>query len=442
MRILLINPPCSDKNLINKYSDGADVGRYNPVGAPHALCSLAGNLKEHEVEIVDFKAEYRLGLNIPVEEAVRRKISAFNPDVVGVTVLTSEYPSAMKIFETVKNQDPAILTVAGGVHVTLCPQDFERPAIDIAVMGHGKYIFKRIVECARKKEGFSEIPNISVNRGGTFYYTKNQNLFQCPEKLLSDVCADRSLVRKYIDAYRVGPHGDALGSVETSYGCPNKCTFCSIWPMNKGHYHERAVEHIVEELKMLQEYKVVRFIDANTMGSTEHINRVMDRIIRENFNYYFMMDIRSDTAAYREDLVKKAAEMGVVIAIVGLESVEEEELKHYNKEATLYENLKAIEMFHKYNINMRANFLIQPGYTEKNFRRIKEFVLSNDLKYSVFTIMTPFPGTPLYEEVKDKITITDLSYYNLLNSVLPTTLPEEEFYRQVADLYSGQVIVR
>jgi hopanoid C-3 methylase len=443
LRILLLSPPGSEKNLINSHAEGFDVRRFLPVGPPHALCSLAGNLKEHDVEIVDYKAEYALGLDAPLEEVLLDKVAEFKPALVGITVVTSEYNVAMQMLEAIKKHDQRILTVVGGVHVSLCPGDFERSFIDIAVFGPGKSIFRSIVDCFGKKEDFSNIPNICINKNGSFVYTKRKNLFQCPGELLSDVSADRSLISQYIDAYHVGsePNRNAMGFIETSYGCPNKCSFCSIWPAHQGHYHERDAESIVNELKMLHEYKVVRFIDANTMGNIDHITTVMDRIMQENFNYYYMMDIRSDTAAEHEDIIKQAAEMGVVIAIVGLETVNDNELHYYKKQATLSNNLKAIEIFHKYNINMRASFLIQPTYLEKNFLELKKFVTENELKHSVFSIMTPFPGTSLYREYQDKIVIKDLSYYNLLNSVLPTSLPEDEFYKMMTFLYEGQVRV-
>ena len=82
-----------------------------------------------------------------------------------------------------------------------------------------------------------------------------------------------------------------------------------------------------------------------------------------------------------------------------------------------------------------GNYIINPAYDEKDFDRVAQFIDDNPILYAGFTVMTPFPGTPQYDEMKDNITITDLDYYNLTNAVVKTKLPENLFYTRMADLY-------
>lgn len=444
MRILLVNPPFSDKNLIKHYAPEVmkkSMEKIVLVGPPHGLCALAGNLRDFEVDIFDLKAEYRLGLTASIKEAVFKKLSDFNPDIVGVTMLTSEYPKGIKILETVKAYRPTILTVAGGIHPTLCKDHFNLPCVDIVLLGHGKKIFRDIVLAFRDKKDFNSIPNIGFRRNGKNEYTHKTNLFNTPDNLLSKVYADRDLIKKYSHAYRTGPYKQTLGFIESSLGCESKCTFCSIWPGNSGSYFKRAKSDIIAELKTMTDYQLIRFVDANTTSDIEHINQMFDSIQRSNLDNHYMIDMRADTAVNNPEVLKKAADAGLIVAIVGIESINDKELKQYNKETTSDINFKAIEEFQKYNINMRASIMIRPDYDEKDFKKIEEFISQSGLTHAAFSIMTPIPGTVMYKKYKDNILIKDLEYYNLLNSVIETKLPAKDFYGHIAHLHSKQVRV-
>ena len=80
-----------------------------------------------------------------------------------------------------------------------------------------------------------------------------------------------------------------------------------------------------------------------------------------------------------------------------------------------------------------------PDYDETDFDRLASFVSANRIRFTAFTILTPLPGTISYRQIRDQIQIKDLSYYNLLNSVLPTKLPPPVFYQRTAELYKLRI---
>ncbi|HEX3027866.1 MAG TPA: radical SAM protein [Clostridia bacterium] len=435
MKILLINPPKSPKNLVVEYAPQQVkeiMKRMDISGPPLSLCSIAGNLRDFDVDIFDLKAEYDLGLTLSLDEAVSKKIVEFNPDIVGVTIYTSEYNAGCRIFKLAKEINPKILTIAGGIHASLSPADFYQPTIDITIFGHGKKIFRDVVLAQMNHGDFSDIPNICVQKDGQFFTTKKENLFLSPDKLLSNVYANRELVKKYESVYKVGNMDFTLTYMETSYGCPSRCSFCSIWPMNQGHYYTRNIEDIVGELNEMKDYKLVRFGDANTTGDLEFSHKLFDRLIEEGYDKGFIADIRNDTAANHPDLIAKAAKAGLKAVIVGIESINEQELDFYNKESSKDAILRSIEVLKKNDIMIRGLFIAQPDYVEKDFENLAAFAKENEISISSVTIMTPFPGTPLYHQMKDQIIIKDYDYYNLFNSVLKTKLPEEEFYKRIS----------
>lgn len=439
MRVLLVNPPKSPKNLIAYYAPDSikpELSKIGLIGPPLSLCAIAGNLSDFEVEIFDMKAEYDLGLQQEMEEAINKKFAEFKPDIVGVSILTSDYNRGCKILQLAKAYSPEILTVAGGVHASLCPGHFGLPYIDIVIKGHGKKIFREIVLAKQSGTSYHRIPNIYVQSNGVMEFTRTVNFHKSPEDILSYIPSDRSLIKKYDDAYRVGIKKEKLTLIESSYGCPSKCNFCSIWPVNNGNYINRNLDNVINEMKTLEDYDVVRFVDANIMGDIQYANQLFDRLIKENIHKKLVMDIRNDTAVNHPELIAKAVEAGLGVAIVGMESERDEDLEFFNKESSRDIVLKSIDVFRKFGVDIRGLFIVNPDYTEEDFERLDNFLRQNELKYAALTVMTPFPGTPLYQSVKDQIINYDLDYYNLFNSVFKTKLPEEEFYKRIAQICS------
>jgi radical SAM superfamily enzyme YgiQ (UPF0313 family) len=85
---------------------------------------------------------------------------------------------------------------------------------------------------------------------------------------------------------------------------------------------------------------------------------------------------------------------------------------------------------------IRGNYVIPPDYDRDDFKALKDYAQKNKVAYAGYTILTPMPGTAYFEEIKDQIVDTNLDKYNFFNSVLKTTLPLEEFYREVAALWA------
>jgi radical SAM superfamily enzyme YgiQ (UPF0313 family) len=303
-------------------------------------------------------------------------------------------------------------------------------------------LFREIVLKYAVKGDLVGIPNIMIHKDCKYHYTQKLNLFHTPANLCSNVYSNRELIKKYDDAYRVGKDNKPIAFMETSLGCTSRCTFCSIWPVNNGEYYKRSIQNVIDELKTMEQYDFVRLADANTMGDTEHAGLLFERIIEEGLIKEFVMDIRADTAVNHPWLIAKAAEAGLKVAIVGIESDNEDELNYYNKESTVNLTLKALEVFVKYGVDVRGICIIQPDYNENDFHRLSCFLGENNLTHSAFSIMTPFPGTQLYNQVSERIIIKDLDYYNLFNSVFETKLPEEEFYKLSAEMFRGRKGIR
>jgi len=437
MNILLINPPRSPHNGIWEHA-GDEARRFvhrKLIGPPLGLLTIAGAVRDHDVTVLEMKAEYDLFPDAPPPtELVRQYLEQTNPRVVGVTFVASEFPAGMEILRTVKTFNPHILTVVGGVHATLCPHDFSTPAVDVVCLGPSAHTFRRIIEAIDSATSLDDVDGILVNREGNLLPT-SAPLRDCDPVGEHFVLPDRSHLAKWLPAYIVGRTNGPGTYVFTSLGCPYKCSFCSIWPQLNGRYLQRPVESVLQELKTLDDYIAVRFADANSLGDVRAVEQLFDRIIEEDIRKIFIMDIRVDTAAKNPRLIEKLARAGLKVVITGFESFRQDELRGYNKDLAVELIEEGIRVFHANDIMVRGNYVVPPHYGDDDFKELAEFASQRPVSFAGYTILTPFPGTAFYEEMRDRIIDHDLAKYNLFNCVLKPRLPLDEFYERLASLW-------
>jgi len=437
MKILLINTPRSPHNMILQ-SAPAEAKKYihkKLIGPPLGLMTAAEAVKDYDVVFFETKGEYDLfpESTPPFKELVLNLLREHKPDIVGTTTIASEFDYAIDMFKVTKAFNPGILTVAGGLHTSLSPNDFTDPSVDIVLPGQSAHIFREVVQAKEKNEGFENIPGIIINKEGKLHKTKPRThaLNSAREDFLMP---NRELVERWRDSYIVGNATEPSTYLFTSLGCPYKCTFCSIWCQYQGKYLQRDVESIITELKEM-DYNIVRFADANTVVNESVIDYLFDRIEQEGIHKTYIMDIRTDTAVNNPKLIEKLAKNGLKVVICGFESFREEELRRYNKSADAKLLHQAIDIFHQNGIMLRGNYVVPNDYDESDFAALSEYTNSHKVTYAGYTILTPMPGTPFYEEMKDQIIDYDLRKYNFFNSVLKTKLPLEKFYENVGKLW-------
>lgn len=437
MRVALINPPRSPHNGILEHAsqEASQFIHKKLIGPPLGLLTLAANLHDHDVSLLEMKGEYDLIPDSPpLAEMVRHFLERENPQVVGVTFIASEFPYGIEIFKAVKEYNPEIVTVAGGLHATLCPYHFTDVSVDIVCVGPGAQIFSGIVEAVDMDKGFDHIGGILINSPNGLVATDIPTSIQDPADR-DFIMPDRSLLQRWLSTYVVGRATGPSTYVFSSLGCPYTCSFCSIWPQYQGHYLQRQVESVIEELKALDDYDVVRFSDANTLVNLDFAHKLFDRIAEEGIRKTFIMDIRVDTAASHPQLIEKLAKGGLKVVITGFESIRQEELKKYNKQLKAEQVAKAIKVFHDNGIMLRGNYIVPPTYNNEDFQHLADYAASHRVNFAGYTILTPFPGTSFYEEMKADIVDFNLAKYNMFNAVTRTFLPLDEFYHRVSSLW-------
>lgn len=424
MNILLINPPNCGKS-IPEQEYGIKNLKMIFRGEPLALEVIAGNLDEHEIIISDQKA---------APDTMWADIETLKPDIIGITGMTCEANWVLKAAKQIKEQHSSLVIAVGGHHASCDPEFFNTKDIDYVLSGLGKLSFRELVTAIESKNVADGIPGIAkTNPGSPLSYIPRKYSFAD----LADSKAPRyDLVEKHRDKYVMKGVGGKVGFVATAFGCTHKCSFCSVPNLTGGKYLTHSVDAILRDMKLLNDIPLIRFVDANTFGNIETAVNLGKRIIESGMNKQIVADVRSDTVVKNPDLFKLWKDAGLASAVIGFEEITDERLNQYNKKNRVKVNVKAMKILKEIGIKIIGDFIVSPDYSYEDFHQLKKFVDSHDIDLPLPSILTPLPGTRIYEKLKNKIKIHDLDYYTFTNAVLPTKIEEKAFYQTYSDLLS------
>lgn len=411
MKVLLVKPPLEPPTIA-----GGEVTELEPLELEY----LAATLRDHDVELVDLR----------YDRSIEPMLRAFQPDVVGVTALSVQVASALALLRTVRRTDDRIVTVVGGHHATLLPGDFQRPEVDIVVCGEAVFTFPELLRCLERGAPPSDVPGLWYRRNGGFVHTGSRNDI---ERLDEFPLPDRELTRRYRHHY-LHFWWRPAGLMRTSAGCQYRCAYCPIWKAAGGKWIYRDPERVADELAGMRE-GFVYFADDNMFfdrARTAALGRaIRERGIRKE---YFLFS-RADAVVRCRDLIPQWAEIGLRQVFLGLEAVDVEALKSLNKRTDAATNEEAVRLLKENGIDPLASFMVFPDFEAADFERVYAYVERLGVYYCEYSVLTPAPGSDLYERERSRLTTDDYRRFDYMHPVLPTRLGEREFYRQLARLY-------
>lgn len=406
MNILLVQPPKAAITI-----GGEDVFLYEPLALEYLA---AGVVQEHDVRILDM----RLDKDLPAT------LADFQPNVVGITAYTVHVNVVRRLFDQVKQWNPGALTVAGGHHATVAPQDFLWPSIDLIVMGEGVAPFCEIVRRREAGDGFAGIPGVTFAQDG--------GLVSAPPQPVVDLDAAPLPARGLTAQYRKHYFSEwmkPLATMRTSKGCPYRCSFCALWKLAGGRYLKRQPEKVVEELAAIEE-PFVFFADDESLVDAPRMERLAELIKQAGIKKRYFLYGRSDTIARNPELLAQWREIGLERVFVGLEFCTDEDLQFIHKGSTVGDNEQAVRILHDLDIELYASFIVRPEFTCEDFAFFRQYCRGLGLSFPTFAVLTPLPGTDFYEEVKDRMLTHDYDFFDFIHTLVPTHLPLDQFYQE------------
>ncbi|MBF0291369.1 MAG: B12-binding domain-containing radical SAM protein [Nitrospinae bacterium] len=386
-KVLLLNPSI---NLKTQRKFVTDIIR---VSFPFSLGYLAGYLLRngdfplaiHDDQVEDI-----------TDEKLDELLAAMDPDIriVGITVLTATSNRTYELAEKIKKLSPNAKIILGGVHVTVVPEEaLAKPFVDIVVRSEGELTFDELVKCIMEGKSYSHVLGISYVSDGKFVHNSNRPLI----KSLDDIPPfPYHLFDKNIHRYT------GFNSVQTSRGCPYNCNFCSQRSITGLTYRHMSKERAIASMKILVEKygaTLIRIMDDNIAANRKHVKELCAGIIEAGLHKKasFEAPMRGDNLSVEVLEMMKEANFNLVT--FGLETTSERLMKDIDKGETVEEVLNAIKITAAKGISVGTTLIFGlPGETSADRWNAIRTVSKLPLASVRFNILTPYPGTPVYNK--------------------------------------------
>jgi len=393
MKVLLINPPAENEILsCNPEIIKSERGFDPPLG----LLYLAGYIKkysDYELKIIDAQVEK---FNY---SQLKEKIKEFNPDVVGITAMTFTLLDVIKTAETAKEACPSAKIVIGGPHVQIYPEETANlKNVDYVVLGEGEKIFLELIQNINNQEKLKLIKGLVfkesdkiINTGRPDYFNNLDEIPFPPREMLPYKKYSSLLAKE-----------KAITTMFTSRGCPFACNFCDRPAMGK-NFRARSAKNVVNEMEecLKLDIKEIFIYDDTFTVDKQRVVDICDEIIKRNLK--FTWDIRARVNTVDEELLFLLKKAGCIRIHFGVEAGTEKILKILNKNISLDQALTAFRLSKKAGIQTLAYFMIgSPTETKEDVLQTIKFMNELDPDFVQITLLTPFPGTKIYQWALDQ----------------------------------------
>ena len=387
MKIKLIQPAMLPRPMDTKLKT-----RMAPSLALLTLANLTP--KEHEVIIENENVE-----SINFDEKV---------DLVAITVTVDVMNRAIEIAKEFRKR--SVKVVAGGIHITADPKG-AYGYFDAICVGMAERIWQRILFDAQN-DSLKEIYNDMLSISGQEIVSPDYDIIDNSKYLYTNI-------------------------ISTSRGCPFECDFCynSSQSVHKA-YINRPIEDVIREIKTLRTRHIM-FIDDNFIGNPSWTKKFLAQIKPLGLKYNAAV---TSNIVDMPDILDDLKESGCQSLFIGFESINDKAIDSVNKvqnSVGKYERL--VEELHKRGIMINASFVFGLDEDDSSvFEKTLDWIVKNKIETVTSHILTPYPGTRLYENLhkQGRITDFDLSKYNTANVVYrPKNMTQEELYKGYLWIY-------
>lgn len=421
-KVLLLYTPVEDQN---KTLD--TVNETGSLEYPLGLLYLDSILEKNGYDVLTKSYMYWREESFLAE--IEGLIKNFQPDFIGISVLSMTRVSTYHTINLIKKINPNIKIILGGIHASVMyKQLLDNFPIDAICLGESEESLVELLEAIIKKKSLNKVKGIAFKEN-------NEAIYTGPRKIVMD-----------IDKYPMPNLDDFMNEnikavkILTSRGCPNKCSFCCLDTISRRIWRPRDPKKVVDEIEfLLKKYPWVEEIDFLDDTIILDNNRMIDlckEIINRNIkkNIYCQGRIKPVSLEMFEWMEKA----GVIELRFGIETGSEKLLNSIHKGITKQDCINTFKLLKNYKIKP-VKFLIVglPGEDEETIKETIEFTkaLQRIIKMDFFaaTPLWVYPGTEVYEIAKQKGMIDDSFWLTNKPCPLYTAEHSEEWLRKMSN---------
>ncbi len=373
MKVVLVNPPVGHGRYESKQSSVPPAG----------LGYLAAYLESNSIQcdIIDGKMD---GL---FSEEVVEKIARIKPDIVGLSAMTPDVISANKIAENIKGKLPGIFVVLGGAHAIAIPRETlqEFPEIDFVVAGEGEETFVELIHSIAGGRDFHRINGLCFRKDGEI-------VINPPRDYIRDL--DRLPFPAW-SKFKKNP----IYFLLSARGCPYHCSFCmrSSGPIVR----ERSPENVVEEMEwVVRKYhpKTIIFIDETFTLRKRRVLEITDLILKKGLHKKIKWVAQTRADRGDPEVFARMKEAGCAKIEFGVESGNQDILDRVDKNIKLSQVEETFRQARKTGLGIACTFILgHPYETEETIQDTIDFAVKLNPDSVSFGIMSPYPGTKIWE---------------------------------------------
>jgi radical SAM superfamily enzyme YgiQ (UPF0313 family) len=395
MKVLLLSMPDSFEHM-------ASITTRMPNGA---LGSLAGNVDPHHpVAVADL-----ILVQERVRETVERLLGEREPDVVGLSVMTFQRRTALKLIDLVRARRPSARIVVGGYDPSLAPEAYTEAA-DFIVRGEGEITFRELLWALEAGSGFAGIAGL--------WYRSDGGIARNPDRPVSRLqdgeIRPPNRAARVLEGYTL--LGRKVDVVETSRGCTFDCSFCSIIEMRGRNFNAYALDRVLADIRDAREQgaRAVFLVDDNITLDVRHFEALCQAIVNAGLNDvdYIVQAMTSSIADAGETLAPLMRKAGFRYVFLGIENVLEDDLgflkartknaQRENGRRAGSATLKAIERLHRNGMYVVGGLIVgNPGDTREKVEANLAFARRH-VDWPYVQHPTPYPGTPMTRDLRQR----------------------------------------
>lgn len=371
-----------------------------------ALTSLAGNVDpHHRTAVVDLILAQRR-----VRETVERFVREFEPDVIGLSVMTFQRRTAMRVIELARALRPGLRVVVGGYDPSLAPEAYTGDSgVDFIVRGEGEITFRDLLRAVETGGDYSHIAGLSYRAGDGFHHNPDRSVSRLTGEDIRPPRRDARLLKGYTML------GRQVDVVETSRGCTFDCSFCSIIEMRGRNFHTYDLDRVIADIRDAHAHgaRAIFLVDDNITLNVERFAMLCRKIVETKLNriHYIVQAMTSSIANHGDTLAPLMRQAGFRYVFLGIENILDSDLAFLRARSKNSERkngrvvgnatLKAIEHIHRNGMWVVGGLIVgNPDDTPESIEANLEFA-RRYVDWPYIQHPTPYPRTPMTRSLSE-----------------------------------------
>ena len=371
-----------------------------------SLASLAGAVLRagHEARILD------LAVSSDHKKDVQEALASFQPNFVGISFTSALSREAGELAKKVKEFNPKITVIGGGVHTTTLPEEtLKNYVFDMVAIGEGEETLVEII----KGKNLKDILGIAYKDGSEIRVNPRRPLLANLDDLPMPAWHLYDLTKYHTP--RISATRNPVGPIETSRGCPFNCCFCNKTVFDK-FFRAKSPQRVVDEMERLLKagFKEIQIWEDGFSTDLERAKAICRLIIQRGLRFPWNIHNGIRVDRLDEELLRLLKKAGCYRTSIGVESGNPKVLAGLGKNITMDKVRQAVKIIKKVGIECLGFFLVGlPGDTEETMQETINFAKELDLDLAKVGILMPLPGTPVFADwdAKGLIVSKDWSKY-------------------------------